>query len=58
MQTDGVLAPIFGSFLGTGSGSGIALLYVLTSLCIVFIGISGYAFQILRDVEHVLPDHD
>jgi DHA3 family macrolide efflux protein-like MFS transporter len=58
MQPDGVLAPIFGSFLGTGSGSGIALLYVLTSLCIVFIGVSGYAFQTLRDVEHVLPDHD
>jgi MFS transporter, DHA3 family, macrolide efflux protein len=58
MQPDGFLAPIFGSFLGTGSGSGIALLYVLTSLCIVFIGVSGYAFQTLRDVEHVLPDHD
>lgn len=39
-------------------GGGIALLYVITAIGIVLIGISGYAFQTLRNVEKILPDHD
>lgn len=54
----GLLASILGPVFGTGTGSGIALLYVITSICIVLIGISGYAFRTLRNVEDILLDHD
>ncbi|MEX0270498.1 MFS transporter [Leptolyngbyaceae cyanobacterium UHCC 1019] len=57
MQPAGHLAPIFGGFLGTGKGAGIALLYVLCAICMVLIGVGGYAFPALRNVEHSLPDH-
>lgn len=58
MQPGGVLASIFGAIFGTQTGSGIALLYVITAIWIVLIGISGYAFPTLRNVEDILPDHD
>lgn len=58
MKSGGVLAPIFGSVFGTNTGSGIALLYVITAICIVLIGIVGYAFRTLRNVEDILLDHD
>ncbi|MEQ8960233.1 MAG: MFS transporter [Coleofasciculus sp. C2-GNP5-27] len=58
MQPGGVLASILGPIFGTRTGSGIALLYVLTAIWIVLIGISGYAFRTLRNVEDILPDHD
>ncbi|NEO33282.1 MAG: MFS transporter [Symploca sp. SIO3C6] len=58
MKSQGLLASIFGPIFGTGTGSGIALLYVITAICIVLIGVSGYAFPTLRNVEETLPDHD
>lgn len=58
MQPDGRLAPAFGWLLGTGSGAGIALLYMLTAICMLLVGLGGYAFRSLRDVEILLPDHD
>lgn len=58
MQPGGVLASILGPIFGTRTGSGIALLYVITAIWIVLIGISGYAFRTLRNVEDILPDHD
>nr|WP_041225822.1 MFS transporter [Crinalium epipsammum] len=48
------LANIFGSILGTGRGAGIALLYVLTSVCLLLIGLGGYTFKNLREVENNL----
>lgn len=58
MQARGLLASIFSPIFGTQTGSGIAFLYVITSICIVLVGISGYAFRTLRNVEDILPDHD
>jgi MFS family permease len=58
MKPDGTLAPIFGWIFGTGGGAGIALLYVISSLCMLAIGLGGYAFRVLRDVEIILPDYD
>lgn len=58
MQPGGSLAQFFGGILGTGSGSGMALLYILTSLGLVLIGVGGYAFMGLRQVEEIVPDHD
>jgi len=58
MRPGGYLAPLFGGIFGTGPGAGMALLYVLTSLCLLLVGIGGYAFRTLRHVEDVIPDHD
>lgn len=58
MKPGGLLASILGPIFGNRTGSGIALLYVITSICIVLIGISGYAFRTLRNVEDILLDHD
>ncbi|MBD2523664.1 MFS transporter [Nostoc sp. FACHB-133] len=58
MMPDGSLAPILGWIFGTGKGSGMAVLYFISSLGMLLIGLSGYAFRTLRDVETILPDHD
>jgi MFS transporter, DHA3 family, macrolide efflux protein len=58
MMPGGSLAPIFGRVLGTGVGAGMALLYVITSICLLMLGFGVYAFRLLRDVEDIVPDHD
>jgi MFS family permease len=57
MQPDGWLAPWLGRWFGTGQGAGIAVLYSFTALCMALVGLSGYAFRTLRQVEQILPDH-
>lgn len=57
MQKGGIAA-VFGPIVGTGSGSGIALLYAFTAFCTMLVGIGGYAFPTLRDVEVLLSDHE
>lgn len=42
--------------VGTGAGSGIALLYVINSICILLIGIGGYAVRRLREAETLMPE--
>lgn len=58
MKPDGNLAAIFGGMFGSGSGAGMALLYVICSLGMLSVGLVGYAFPLLRDVEDIVPDHD
>ncbi|MEM1368908.1 MAG: MFS transporter [Cyanobacteria bacterium P01_H01_bin.15] len=58
MQADGVLAPWFGTIFGTGTGSGMALLYTSMAVIMLAIGLGGYCFPTLRDVEEILPDQD
>jgi MFS family permease len=58
MKPQGSLAPIFGGIFGTGNGAGVALLYVISSICLLLVGLSGYAFRRLRDVERLVPDRD
>jgi MFS family permease len=58
MRPGGNLARFFGSIFGTGPGAGMALLYVITSICMILIGIGGYTYRPLRDVEPLLPDYD
>jgi hypothetical protein len=58
MKPDGNLAAIFGGMFGSGSGAGMALLYVICALGMLSVGLVGYAFPLLRDVEDSVPDHD
>ena len=58
MQPQGVLAPILGSIFGTSTGSGIAVIYAIASISMLLVGICGYFFPTLRNVEKLLPDCD
>lgn len=58
MQPDGVLAPVFGWLVGTGTGSGMALMFVVTGLIGVLVGFGGYLFPVIRNAEELLPDHE
>jgi MFS family permease len=52
------LATSFGWLVGTGPGRGMALLFIIGGGLAALVGISGYAFRILRQVDSLLPDHD
>ncbi|MBW4685337.1 MAG: MFS transporter [Komarekiella atlantica HA4396-MV6] len=58
LQSGGVLVGILGGLFGTGSGAGIALLYVICALSMLLVGWLGFSVRVLRDVEDILPDHD
>ncbi len=58
LATDGALAPALGAALGTGRGSGMALMFVLAGLAGAFIGLVGYSSRSIREVETDLADHD
>jgi hypothetical protein len=58
LAADGSLAGVFGWLVGTGSGAGIALMFVCTSVLGTAMSLSGYLFPAIRQVEDELPDHD
>jgi MFS family permease len=58
MQPSGMLAGVLGGIFGTSEGSGMALQYTLFSLLGSAIGVSGYLFPVLQDVEKIVPDHE
>lgn len=58
MSEGGSLVPVFGWLVGTGTGAGIALLFVVTGLLAALTGLSGYLFPVVRNAEDILPDHD
>jgi MFS family permease len=51
MQVNGPLAPLFGSLVGTGFGSGMALMFLFTALMGAIIGFGGYLIPALRNVD-------
>jgi len=58
MAQGGSLAPVFGPFVGTGAGAGIALTFVVTGLLAALAGLGGYFFPAVRNAEEILRDHD
>jgi MFS family permease len=58
MMPGGILVPIFSRLFGTSSSSGMALQYTLFSFLGVLLGLAGYTWQRLRDVESIVPDYD
>ncbi len=56
MQTGGALTPLFGSWVGVGPGSGMAVLFIVIALLTIFVGLAGYAIPDIREVEVRLPD--
>jgi len=58
MASTGSLARVFGTFVGIGPGSGMALTFVATGITASMIGLLGYSIRVIRNAEDVLPDHD
>jgi predicted MFS family arabinose efflux permease len=58
MNPGGALAPLFGGMLGTGPGAGMAVMFLISGVLGVLVGVAGYLFPLVRDVEDHLPDHD
>ncbi|MDM9383942.1 MFS transporter [Chlorogloeopsis sp. ULAP01] len=57
LQSGGFLVGILGELFGTGTGAGIALLYVMCAVCMLLVGWAGFSVRVLRDVETIVPDH-
>ncbi len=58
MREGGWLAGMFGWLVGTGPGTGMALLLVITGALMMLLGPAGYFIPDIRDAESLLPDHD
>lgn len=57
MMPGGGLADIFGGLVGTGPGAGMGLMFVISGVLGVMVGLGGYAFAAIRNAEDILPDH-
>lgn len=49
---------IFAPLVGTGAGSGMAILFIFCGILTALTGLSGYFNRSVREVETQLPDHD
>ncbi|HLF89955.1 MAG TPA: MFS transporter [Anaerolineales bacterium] len=58
MAVEGSLAGTFGWLVGTGPGAGMGLMFVITATLGAFIGLGGFLFPAVRNVEDIMPDHD
>ncbi len=57
-QSTSFLSQTFGWLVGTGVGSGMSLMMVLSGLAGAFVGLGGYLFPAVRNAEDILPDFD
>ena len=57
LQHNTRLSSLFNPIVGTDAGAGIALLYILTSVGLVLVGVVGYLIPSLRKIERTVPDH-
>lgn len=58
MASGGTFARVFQPLVGSGPGSGMALLFVFSGILGAVVGLTGYLFPAVRQVESRLPDHD
>lgn len=56
-RSQGALAESFGWLVGTGPGAGMGLMFVMSGVLGVAVGLGGYAFAAVRLAEELLPDH-
>ena len=56
LAPNGPLADSVGRVIGTGSGRGIALIFIIAGIAMSLLGAIGYAVRPLRDVESDLAD--
>jgi predicted MFS family arabinose efflux permease len=57
MTVGGSGVPLFGWLIGSGPGAGMSLMFVIAGALGMLVGLGGYAFPAVRNVEDLLPDH-
>ena len=57
MRTQTPLSQIMSPIVGSGPGSGMAIIFLVAGLLTVLIGAAGYFIRPIRDAEDLLPDH-
>lgn len=57
MAPGGALQPLLGGLLGSGTGTGIAAIFLLTAILGFGAALAGFLFPAVREVEDRLPDH-
>ena len=58
MVPGGSLTGLFGWLTGTGPGTGIGVMFVITGTLGALAGLAAYLFPAIRNAEDLLPDHD
>jgi DHA3 family macrolide efflux protein-like MFS transporter len=58
MAEGGSLASSFDWLVGTGTGAGMGLQFIITGLLAALAGLVGYLFTVVRNAEEILPDYD
>ncbi|MEN6368791.1 MAG: MFS transporter [Thermotogota bacterium] len=58
MQSGSPTANLFAHLVGSGPGAGMGLMFVFAGLLAMVVGVGGYAFPAVRNVDTLVPDHD
>jgi len=58
MQVGGSLESTFGGLVGTGTGAGMSLIFIVTALLGTAVSLAGYLVPVIRNIEDILPDYD
>ena len=58
MAAGGAFAQFFERFVGSGPGSGMAVLFVFSGIVGIIVALIGYLVPVVRQVETRLPDYD
>jgi len=58
MRPGGPLARAFGDTIGTGPGTGMALMFIFSGIVGTLVIAAAYSIRIIRDVEDLIPDFD
>jgi len=58
MAKGGAYADFFGPIVGTGPGTGMASVFVITGVLGIFVGLVPYLIPAIRNLDKILPDHD
>jgi len=48
LQSGGVLVGLFGGLFGSGTGAGIAFLYVICAVCMLLVSLVGFFIVVVR----------
>lgn len=57
MLDGGSLINTFSWLVGSGPGAGMGLIFVFAGIGAAVVGLSGYLFRVIRNVDELLPDH-
>lgn len=56
MRAGGALVPVFSPLVGSGPGSGMAVLFIIVAGLTALMGVVAFSFRVVREVEQRLPD--